>query len=171
MWRERLRQLAQDALARLADYHERHGAIEPARRSAARQIELDPWREEAHRQMMRLLAASGQRSAALAQYERCRRVLQQELGVEPEAETTALYRRIRDDLSASAHETVTEPIEMPAMLPIPPAPLIGRERELAELDALLADPAHRLITVLGPAGIGKTSAGPGRGRGAGRRLP
>jgi DNA-binding SARP family transcriptional activator len=45
---------------------------------------------------MRLLAGSGQRGAALAQYETCRRVLAEELGVEPGPETTALYERIRD---------------------------------------------------------------------------
>ena len=94
--RERLHQQALDALAHLADYHERRGEDEPARRYAQRQIELEPWREEAHRQLMRLLARGGQRSAALAQYETCRRILARDLGVEPEAETTALYERIRD---------------------------------------------------------------------------
>jgi DNA-binding SARP family transcriptional activator len=57
--------------------------FQAARRHASRQLELDPWREEAHCQMMRALALDGQRSAALAQYETCRRVLAEELGVEP----------------------------------------------------------------------------------------
>jgi DNA-binding SARP family transcriptional activator len=43
---------------------------------------------------MRLLARSGQRSAALRQYETCRHTLADELGVEPHEETTALYERI-----------------------------------------------------------------------------
>jgi len=94
--RERLHQRALDVLAHLANYHERRDDDEPARRYAQRQIELDPWREEAHRQLMRLLARGGQRSAALAQYETCRRILASDLGVEPEAETTALYEQIRD---------------------------------------------------------------------------
>jgi DNA-binding SARP family transcriptional activator len=94
--RERLHQRALDALVHLANYHERRGADEQARRYAQRQIELDSWREEAYRQLMRLLAQSGQRSAALAQYETCRRILARDLGVEPEAETTALYEQIRD---------------------------------------------------------------------------
>ena len=67
---------------------------------ARRQVELEPWRESAHRQWMRALALSGQRSAALAQYEACRRILAEELGVEPEAETTALYERIRGGIEA-----------------------------------------------------------------------
>ena len=94
--RERLHQRALDALVHLADYHERRGALAQARRYARRQIELDPWREEAYRQLMRLLARAGQRSAALAQYETCRRFLERDLGVQPEAETTALYKEIRD---------------------------------------------------------------------------
>lgn len=155
LWRERLGHQARAALARLADYHERHEAVEPARRAAACLLELDPWSEPAHRQMMRLLAASGQRSAALAQYGRCRRVLLRELGVEPEAATTALHRQLRDGLPASIQQSA-QTLPMPGMLPIPPAPLIGRERQLAELEALLADPTHRLVTVLGPAGVGKS---------------
>jgi DNA-binding SARP family transcriptional activator len=45
---------------------------------------------------MRALALSGQRSAALSQYLACQRLLEQELGVEPASETTALYEAIRE---------------------------------------------------------------------------
>ncbi|MBI1877295.1 MAG: protein kinase [Chloroflexi bacterium] len=58
-------------------------------------MELESWHEEAHRQIMRLLALSSQRAVALAQYELCRRALAEELGVEPASETTALYERTR----------------------------------------------------------------------------
>jgi len=95
--RERLHQRALDTLACLADYFEQRGEDELARRYLQRQIELEPWREEAHRQLMRLLVRGGQRSAALAQYETCHRILERDLGIEPEAETTALYERIRDN--------------------------------------------------------------------------
>ncbi|GEM_PF-4922558 len=64
-------------------------------RQSLRQIEIEPYREEAHQQLMRILARSGQRSAALAQYEKCRRILAQELGLEPAQETRALYEHIR----------------------------------------------------------------------------
>ncbi len=60
-----------------------------------RLLAMEPWREETHRLMMLLLAYRGQRAAALAQYDLCRRLLAEELGVEPEAETVALYERIR----------------------------------------------------------------------------
>ena len=41
-------------------------------------------------------------------------------------------------------------------LPIPPTPLIGREQEIADLRGYLFDPDTRLITLIGPPGIGKT---------------
>ncbi len=154
--RERLHQQVLDILARLADYHERRGDDERARHVARRQIELEPWREEAHRQLMRLLARGHQRSAALAQYETCRRILACDLGIEPETQTTALYERIRDGaLRIESQEPRTEQTDY-SRFPVPPTPLIGREAELAELGALLESPACRLITLVGPGGIGKT---------------
>lgn len=93
--RERVHRLSLDALYHLGRYYERRRDYARAQRHARRQIEMEPWREEAHRQLMRTLARGGQRSAALAQYETCRRTLAEELGVEPGADTRALYERIR----------------------------------------------------------------------------
>jgi chromosomal replication initiation ATPase DnaA len=170
--RERLHQWALDALAHLAGYHERRGEDEQARDYAQHQIELDPWPEEAHRQLMRLLVRGGQRSAALAQYETCRRILVRDLSVEPEAETTALYEQIRDQRTRRRGDTETPvqenvqhfSLSPPLLVSMSPRHnfsaqttlLIGRENELAELGALLENPACRLITVVGPSGIGKT---------------
>jgi predicted ATPase/Tfp pilus assembly protein PilF len=153
--RERLHQSALEALTNLAACYERWGALDQACRVMARQIELDPWREEAHRALMRLQALNGQRSAALHQYEICRRILAHELDVEPEAETVALYWRIRDGGSSlpDGSEQLSQQL---TRLPLPPTPLVDREEELARLDELLADPACRLITLHGPGGIGKT---------------
>lgn len=94
--RERHHRLLMEALYRLTVGHEARGELEEALRLAWRQVELDPWREEAHLQAMRLLARTGRRSEALVQYGICRRLLAIELGVEPTAETTRLYERIRD---------------------------------------------------------------------------
>ncbi len=97
MRRELLDRLAAEALGRLAKVLETRGDYILAREVAYRLLELDPWREQAHQQVMRLLVFDGQRSAALAHYECCRRTLQHELGVEPSLETKQLYRQIRDD--------------------------------------------------------------------------
>jgi WD40 repeat protein/DNA-binding SARP family transcriptional activator len=94
--RERLQRHALAALRQLAQHYESRGDYEQARTFAWRQVELEPWREEAHQRLMRLLALSGQRGAALAQYATCQRVLAEELGVEPAEETTRLYEQIRD---------------------------------------------------------------------------
>lgn len=69
--------------------------------------------------MMRLLAATGRRAAALAQYQACRQALADELAVEPERQTTQLYHQIRAQ---------TEP-PIPAQPGSPPAePPPGKER-------------------------------------------
>jgi len=146
--RERLHRDVLDALYALAEHHDRRGEYDQIRRYAARQIELDPWREEAHRQLMRALALSGQRSAALTQYETCRRALAEELGVEPATETHSLFEQIK----AGALTQPQRRHNLPAAL----TPLLGREHELAEISRRLEMPACRLLTLTGPGGIGKT---------------
>ncbi|HZG69798.1 MAG TPA: tetratricopeptide repeat protein, partial [Herpetosiphonaceae bacterium] len=152
--RERLRQEVLDALARLVTYYERRGAYQDAQRFAWRQVELDQWRDEAYQQLMRALWLGGQRGAALEQYARFERILQQELGVAPSAETMALYERIRDAGTSTLPDP--SPSHPPHNLPAQTTPLVGREAELARLGDLLQQPAHRLITLTGPGGIGKT---------------
>lgn len=151
--RERLRQGALEMLTHLVVHYERRGEYETTQHYIRHQIELDPWREEAHLQLMRLLAMSGQRSAALAQYENCRRALTDGLGVEPTRETTKLYEHIRDGLDLSAGEEIKA---RQRWLPAPSTTLVGREHELTTLSELLSDPGCRLITIAGSGGIGKT---------------
>jgi DNA-binding SARP family transcriptional activator len=68
---------------------------EAARANNYRLLGFEPWSEPAHRQQMLVLARMGERSAALAQFEACRNILAAEFGVEPLAETIALYEQIR----------------------------------------------------------------------------
>lgn len=155
--RESVHQRAVVALDALVLFHERRGDYERARSYAQRQLELDPWREETHRRLMRLLLLRGDRSAALAQYEACRRVLADELGVEPDEATTALYLQLRDYKPAAASAAPNLPAT-PRRVELPPQPtaFVGRETELAALGQLLENPACQLITIVGPGGIGKT---------------
>ncbi len=143
--RERLKDLAVQGMATLASLHTARGEYAAALEYTSRLLALEPWREEAHREMMLLLARSGQRSAALAQYEICRRMLADELGVAPTPETTALYERIREATAAPPHN-----------LPLPATPFVGRAEELAEISRLLDRPACRLLSLAGLGGIGKT---------------
>ena len=142
---ERLRRLAMEGLQVLAAHYLRVGNYQAGIEQTARLLELDPLYEEAHRLMMLLMARLGRRSAALQQYETCAGVLQAELGVDPSPETTALYERIR-----------LAPPAPPVCLPSEPTPFVGRGAELTEIANRLADPACRLLTLVGPGGIGKT---------------
>ena len=94
--REQLNREVMQALRGLADYFEASGDYGQALPYAWRQVELERWQEEGHRQLMRLLALSGRRSEALTQYDTCTQMLKQDLGVEPSSITTALYEAIRD---------------------------------------------------------------------------
>ncbi len=86
-----------DGLGRLAEYHEGRADYERAIDYTRRQLELEAWDEAVHRRLMRLLALTDQRSQALLQYEVCRRVLHDELDVEPSHRTKELYLQIRDE--------------------------------------------------------------------------
>jgi len=164
--RERFQRQVLTALHQLAGYYEQRGEYERACEVAWRQVELEPWDEEAHQQLMRALALNSQRSAALAQYETCCRLLAEELGVEPAAETTRLYEQIRDgELKALV------PFGPPALAAQPPpykglqyfdqadADLFfGRELLTAKLVAHLAPTrGDRFLAVVGASGSGKSS--------------
>ncbi len=157
--RERLRTRYLRGLERLTELLEEAGDHTGAIEQTQRLLRDEPLHEPGHRRLMRLLATSGQRALALAQYEQCARLLDEELGVEPEAETKRLYEQIRDgELAAREEQTETQQETRPHLhnLPAPLTPLIGRRAELAELESLLEDPACRLVTLSGPGGSGKT---------------
>jgi DNA-binding SARP family transcriptional activator len=112
--------------------------------AAQRLVELEPWHEEAHRQLMLFLARSGQRHVALAQFDICRRMLREELDSEPSDETVAVYEGLKRG-SVVANN-----------LPAQTTSCIGREVETELLTSRLAKRESRLISVVGPPGSGKT---------------
>lgn len=144
------------ALRYLAAAYEESGDYEVALAHSQRQLEANPWEEEAHQRAMRLLALSGRRGAALAQYETCRRVLREELGVEPVAATQALAATIREgQLETLGARERRGKSRAPLQPPVPASPIFGRTSEIMEIIALLIDRAH-LLSIVGPGGIGKT---------------
>lgn len=169
--RERLHHQILRGLNQLIKYYEDGGLYEQAQQYAWRYLELERTSEEAHCQLMRLLALSNQRSAALAQFELCRTILAEELGVEPATETLSLYEQIKNDtlIGIGNQQTKTHNSGTNFTMPAPPdlavrkpslptqvMPLIGRKLELAMIASHLQNPDCRLLTLLGPGGIGKT---------------
>jgi predicted ATPase/DNA-binding SARP family transcriptional activator len=128
--------------------------------AARRRVSLDPLHEPAQRQLIALYAATGNLSAALRQYELCSQLLQTELGVSPAPETVALGRQLRQGGTAPPSQRVaSQPAPLSARLhtlPAPVTPLIGRTDEVAEVTRFCRDPTTRLMTILGPGGMGKT---------------
>ena len=159
--RERLRMVALQALRRLITGLRGRGENVRALAYARRLLALDPWLEEAHRAVAELLAVTGQHGAALQQLEACRRVLAEELGVSPSQRTLELERRLREPRRLTPRDDAPAPASFePAFprhnLPLAATPFVGREEELERIAQHLADPACRLLTLLGPGGIGKT---------------
>ena len=167
--RERLRSQAVVALRKLLSHHVRERTTDIAVQIALRLLTFESFDETVHRTLMRLYAESGRRGAAMRQYEDCVEVLGRELGVEPDAETRDLYRRL-------IFQGVRPPAvpRTPRTAPTPGAraprthgiyttlrgtPLVGRMAELEWLDGL-RERAHRgqvqLALMVGEAGIGKS---------------
>jgi predicted ATPase/DNA-binding SARP family transcriptional activator len=125
-----------------------------------------PFEERLWGQYMLALSRSGRQADALEAYQRARRLLAAELGLEPGEPMVRLQRQIldRDPATSSAMaETAADPAATDSPpprarsdLPRPLSRLIGRGRDLEALGDLMADPEVRLITLTGTGGVGKT---------------
>jgi DNA-binding SARP family transcriptional activator/Tfp pilus assembly protein PilF len=129
-----------------------------------------PLRENVHLALMRALARSGQRAQALEAYQQARRILVDELGIEPGAELRALQQRIldgdSDGASVPAASDAPPSLATTAVHQLPTAirHFAGRRNELNILSALLDEPppapgAVVIVVISGTAGIGKTTLG------------
>ncbi|MCL4862909.1 MAG: AAA family ATPase [Caldilineaceae bacterium] len=173
--REQLAARALLALKTLADAFEAQGDLEQAHTYATRLLELDPYGEASRRQMMRILVQRGLPDQALAQYATLRRLLRDELGVEPNAQTVALYEQIRDGKGEAVtrwrgdshlvtlpppHPVTRSSAAFPHEIPFTGS-FVGRADEVAALTRWLAPdagaPRAQLVMVLGLGGVGKTS--------------
>lgn len=151
--RERLHYQSLQLLYTLAEINMQQGHYDRAYQYAARQIQMEAWREEAHRQMMLALVRQGRRSEALAQYASCAQILESELGLSPAAETITLYRQIVSESVTAA--TGTPPSRL-HHFPTYFTPFIGRVVECAQIAQAFQDPTCRLLSLIAPGGMGKT---------------
>ena len=151
--RERLGAAWIDALLRASERAEQEGRYAEAARWSRQLLADDPLHETAARALMRASWLMGDRDGAVAAFERCRRALAEELGLEPLEETLALLDRVRAG-------------GPPAQRPHPAVggqrggararavAFLGRSAEVVRVRHALA-PGH-LVTITGPGGIGKT---------------
>ncbi|MCB9077785.1 MAG: tetratricopeptide repeat protein [Anaerolineaceae bacterium] len=143
--RERLKRLAALGLEHFVTHNLTRGDYYHGLRYVDQLLELDAYNEAAQRQRMWLLVRSGQPHAALQQFETFSQLLADELGLEPMAETMHLYRHIKTARTFRLDN-----------LPPQTGPLVGRTIELQRLEGYLTNPDCRLLTLVGPGGIGKT---------------
>ena len=142
------------------------GELDNALGWAERWLARDPLEEAAQRQVLVLLEAQGRRMEALRRSQQFVALLSRELGVDPSPETEAVVDRIRRGDAYDAAPGDTSPgstaIQAPrvtdasAPLPVQATSFIGREQELADVEALLRRDDVRLLSLTGPGGIGKT---------------
>lgn len=104
----------------------------------------EPWREDFHYVLLQVLMWQGKYTAALKHYQQCCRVLREELDVEPGPQLRAVAEEIR------RRRDQPPPFHVPRL----PLPVVGREQELVHLCRVLNQ--VRLLTLVGPGGIGKT---------------
>jgi DNA-binding SARP family transcriptional activator/tetratricopeptide (TPR) repeat protein len=149
--REAFLGLRRDAHLRLSQAAEVAGQSRLALEHASSVLELDPISEVAHRHVMRLHYQHGDRGAALLAFERCKQVLEQELGVPPLPETLALAEAISQGMTLQ--EPVSARSEIPLSVLRPPM-LIGREHEWQQLETAWNQGLQ--IVICGEPGIGKS---------------
>jgi DNA-binding SARP family transcriptional activator len=133
---------------------------------ARRYLETDDLAEEVHRRLIALYASTGDRRAALRQFERCVAVLERELGVSPLPETRAVYQAAQEGRSPASIAPIAiltrAPLGPKPKTEAPPAlvvPLVGREEVLRQLGQAFtrAQAGYaRVVLISGEAGIGKS---------------
>lgn len=169
--RERLRELAIEGLHLLAEHYRTQKQYPEGLTVTHQLLKLDPWRETAHQQQMFFLACTGQRRAALAQYDLCRQMLADEFDTQPMAETVALYEQIHAGLFYTVY-SIQPQLSHPShqlsqyILPstrcdwgeaIDVSSFYGREVELVTLQQRILQERDRLVLLLGLGGMGKTA--------------
>lgn len=174
--REETRLLALRGWELIAQYNLDHGLYQQGLAASRRLLQLEAWSEVGHRLLMDLLARSGQRAAALHHYEQYRQLLADELGITPTPEIADFYARIQEVTVNKVHvagavvaplkpvaaiASIDEPIPSQTVVPhnllTPLAPFIGRANELIWICERLTTLTCRLLTIIGPGGMGKSS--------------
>lgn len=153
--REHYRQLYLDVITVLALQYEKRGELSEAAEMLRKALDKEPTLEAAHQGLMRIFARRGQATRAFHQYEVCRNLLRDELGVNPSSEIKKTLNDIREG-------TLLKEEKKGSVTPVfsgPEQPVIGRKEECEKIDFLLDNLVKENgggLIVTGEAGIGKT---------------
>lgn len=168
--RERLERQQAELLHALAAARQREGAPAEAIRSLHTLLQRRPADERAHAALIALYGAAGRRAEVERQYAACKAALAAELGVPPSAATHQAYRSAMlggeaapllaapdaAALPTAAADAAADAAIVRLVPPAPLVPLIDRDALVQAVAGRLAEPATRLVTLVGPGGIGKT---------------
>ncbi|MFK8080108.1 MAG: BTAD domain-containing putative transcriptional regulator [Granulosicoccus sp.] len=158
--REQFRAAAMDTIATLIRQAVTTGDMSAAEHNSRQLLVLDPFRESAHRILMRAMAHSGNKTGALAHFSLMKSALRKELGASPENETLALVSSIESgEFPATADKEAPDistagALIAPHNLPFEKMPYIGNSLAQAKLIRQLGE--HRLVTLTGIGGVGKS---------------
>lgn len=170
--REHYRRLAIRGFQLVSKRHEAAGEVGAALTAMSHALALDPFQEDLQREGLRLHYFAGDRAGAIRRYEEFSRLLESEMGVQPMAETRALYNAIITDKltppvrpTTPVQPTTSAPVALPPFPSMPTPrllqstapsgpPFTGRANELHRLAELRA--SNQLVLVEGEAGMGKT---------------
>ncbi|HUA03230.1 MAG TPA: BTAD domain-containing putative transcriptional regulator [Solirubrobacteraceae bacterium] len=163
-WRRALEEKRLQAILMRIDADLERGAAAELVPELERLAAEHPFEERVSIQLMLALHRAGRQADALDAYQRTRRRLAEELGLDPGEQLRDLHQRILDRdpalLAATPPAETSQPTtDAPGAssnLPRPVTRLVGRVEELRALDGLMADPDVRLVTLTGPGGVGKT---------------
>ncbi|MGN6870178.1 MAG: BTAD domain-containing putative transcriptional regulator [Solirubrobacteraceae bacterium] len=161
-WRRALEEKRLQAILFRIDADLRHGAAGELVPELERLAAEQPFEERVWGQLMLALYRAGRQADALDAYQRARRRFAEELGLEPGGQLERLQQQIlARDPALSPGPAPDTPAPQPpdrvrSNLPRPVTRLVGRADELRELGGLIVDPDVRLVTLSGPAGVGKT---------------
>jgi len=156
--RRYLRTLYGRLLRQLVETSKTSGEFVQGIRYARRLVEIDPFDEESHRELMLLYHLSGDRGAAMAQFEATKRILQEELGTQPSPASVELYQYIRSRSEWEANR-VLKSADWKKAANSSDVPIVGRDEHLASLMRAVDRAARGLGTAVvlsGEAGVGKT---------------
>lgn len=143
------------AFEQIAEYHESRGEYQLGLQANLRIVDIFPWDEAARVRIIRLLAIEKQWSAAQRHFIALQSFLKEQLGVLPSEEVLQLMEQIRT--AAVGKNSISPRIPLAKYyLPESNSAFIGRDPILDEIMTMIVCPEYRLITIMGPGGVGKS---------------